>query len=344
MPKAHAGERLVEDPRTGCKVYIDSGERPGAGVIWEGACTAEKYANGDGVLFWTAGDSYDKVYSVAHFSKRGLVMENGHIRKNLPEDVMTLTFGNANKCRSIHAVVRSDVDVALGVLEILLDRLVNRYKTECAEEWSKPGSFQITMTHEAVPGALEGYIDHRTGERHFGSLGFVSNRQNERGEEDDRLMRAESRAQQVAAQNRVAQEAQQRQQAQLTVDQKLQAFSDRYGALGWIKWDVLTANPFSDEGKVYLFNADFIRMNTPTSALFNNNGGVIVVSDIPKNAFTVPGMILFAGKVQGTTNVKNQMGGEVSVPHVQYLGHVPCQGSSCDGYLAAHARFPGFGK
>src|SRR4051794_18577724 len=56
-------------------------------------------------------------------------------------------------------------------------------------QWSKPGSFQISMTHEAVAGALEGYIDHGTDEKHFGSVGLVSTRQNERGEEDDKLMR-----------------------------------------------------------------------------------------------------------------------------------------------------------
>lgn len=341
MPKAHAGERLVADPRTGCKVYIDSGERPGAGVIWEGVCTPDKYANGEGVLYWTAGTSYDKVYYVAHFSKRGLVMENGHIRKNVTDDAMTLAFNANNKCRSVWATVKSDVDVALGVLDILLDRVVSRYKSECAEEWNKPGSFGINMSHEAVPGVLEGYIDHRTGEKHFSNLGFVANRQNERGEEDERLSRAEDRAKQIAAQTRAAEAAQRQQQAQLTADQKLQAFSDKYGALGWIKWDVLAANPFAREGKVYLFNADFKRMITASSALFNDGVAAIVVSGIPKETFTAPGAILLAGKVQGTTNVKNGLGGDVSIPEVHYLGHVPCHDSTCDGYFTAHARFKG---
>ncbi len=51
IPFARAAEMLVSDPNTGCKVYIDSGERPGSAVIWEGACTTDKYANGDGTLY-----------------------------------------------------------------------------------------------------------------------------------------------------------------------------------------------------------------------------------------------------------------------------------------------------
>jgi hypothetical protein len=114
------------------------------------------------------------------------------------------------------------------------------------------------------------------------------------------------------------------------------------------------ANPFTAEGNVYLFNTDFTRMITPTSGIFSNK---IVVSDIPRNTFTAPVTpraaplgsfpgdpfatpvtVILAGKVLGTTNIKNQFGGDVSVPHVKYLGRIACNDSGCDNYLKAKLR------
>lgn len=143
----------------------------------------------------------------------------------------------------------------------------------------------------------------------------------------------------VAAQHnsalRAAQEKQQREMAQRALDAKTQGFADRYGASGgWVNWQRLRINPFSYEGKILLFNAEFERMLTPTSGIFNG----AVFSNIPQNTFTQPGTVLLAGKVLGTVNIKNQFGGEVPVPNVRYLGHINCRNSDCDGYFRGNLR------
>jgi hypothetical protein len=121
-------------------------------------------------------------------------------------------------------------------------------------------------------------------------------------------------------------------------DQRLQAFAGKYGINGWINWDKLVANPFVHEGMAYLFNAEFARMITPASGIFANGAANVLVSDIPRNAFTTPGRIMLAGKVLGATNIKNQFGGETSVPHIKYLGHIVCQNSDCGGYYNANLK------
>lgn len=119
-------------------------------------------------------------------------------------------------------------------------------------------------------------------------------------------------------------------------DSKAQAFADRFGASGgWVNWQRLETNPFSYEGKTLVFNARFQRMITPTAGIFDNN---IVFSDLPKNTFISPGLFLVAGKVLGTTTIKNQFGADISVPNVEYLGHISCRDSECGGYFKANLR------
>ena len=103
---------------------------------------------------------------------------------------------------------------------------------------------------------------------------------------------------------------------------------------GWVDWEQLKSNPFSYEGKVLLFNTEFTRMITPTSGIFAN----IVVSNLPRNVFTRSSKVMLAGKVLGTTNIRNEFGGEVSVPHIKYVGHIICRDSDCGGYFSGHAR------
>lgn len=336
IPSARAAEIakiLVSDPNTGCKVYIDSDERPGTGVIWKGSCTADKYANGDGTLYWTAGG---EVYFLAHFAKSGgLIMENGHIRVDIPDDAMTFTFDKCTKhAGRVKAIVRRDVDVVVSpVLNSLVNRLVEQYKSACAESWRENGALGIGMTYEGYKGTggysqSLGMVVFRNGDKKFHYKGFWSDR-----EEEVRTVNQKNR--EAAEQKRAAQNRQRQEQLQRALDQKAQAFADKYGATGgWVNWQQLSSNPFSYEGKTLVFNAEFERMVTSTSGIFSN----VVFSRVPKNVFTHPGKVMLAGKVLGTTNIKNQFGGEVSVPHIRYLGHINCRDSDCDGYFRSNIR------
>lgn len=143
----------------------------------------------------------------------------------------------------------------------------------------------------------------------------------------------------VTEQNRRAlrafQEKQQQESEKRTLDQKAQAFADKHGATGgWVDWKRLKSNPFSYEGKILIFNAEFERMVTSTSGIFSD----VIFSSVPQNAFTQPGKVMLAGKVLGVISTKNQFGGDISVPNIRYLGHITCRDSDCDGYFKGHIR------
>jgi hypothetical protein len=123
---------------------------------------------------------------------------------------------------------------------------------------------------------------------------------------------AAARAQAAQAQNRLA---------------ILRKFANQYGASAWVPWDRLFANVFALQDKAYLFNTTFKSMISPTSGIFEPvyGGTQYVVSNIPGSAFTDPDRtVLLAGRVLGTTHVKNGLGAEVSAVQVKYLGHYVC--------------------
>lgn len=323
IQSAQAAEMLVSDPSTGCKVYIDSGERPGAGVKWKGACTTDGYANGDGTLYWTAGG---KVYFVAHFAKSGgLIMENGHIRVDIPYDAITFSF--ENKCLAYATIiVKPEVYLAFPpVLNALVNRMVGEYKSSCAKNWETGGNLDLQIYYNKKKHHTE--VDLHMSVDRNGSQKFYMIKA--LGARDEEIMRANQEIQEAAARNRDTQDRQRQERIQSNANQNVQAFAKKYGASGWVEWDRLNSNPFFYEGKILLFNTEFSRMITPTSGLFGN----VVFSNLPKNAFTKPVKVLLAGKVLGSTDIKNQFGGTVSAPHIKYIGHYTCRSEDCEGYL-----------
>ena len=338
IPSANATEMLVTDPSTGCKVYIDRGERSGAGIQWKGACNAAKYANGDGTLFWTAGG---EVYFIAHFANHGgLIMENGHIRVELPDDAITSNFNSfGSECGGVTVIVRRDVDLAFPpVLDSIVNKVMKQFVSTCARPWAQEGTPRsITIYYQGNENRgwqytdLEMSVDNNGAKQFHTTQAIIA--------EEAEVSEANEQIRNIAAQQRATQDRQRQEQTQRNLNIKAQAFADKYGATGgWVQWDRLGSNPFSYQDKVLLFNTEFLSMITPTSGIFRYRAVTIVVSGIPNNTFTHQATVMLAGKVLGTTNVKNQLGGEVSVPQVRYLGSMVCQNSDCDGLFVTTIR------
>lgn len=129
----------------------------------------------------------------------------------------------------------------------------------------------------------------------------------------------EKRRRQEAAQEKQAQVAAQREQD----NAKRAAFLRRYGAVEIQKMGILRSNPFSLEGRTIAIPVNFYRMTSPTVGRFEvltysleDQGGQVVVSDIPKGTFLQPTRAFLAAKVMGLSQ-----GGE---PHLKYVGAAIC--------------------
>jgi hypothetical protein len=161
-----------------------------------------------------------------------------HIRVDIPDDAMTFNFDKRGKCDGADVMVRRDVDVAfIPVQNALINRLVEKYKSACVEKWQKKGFLSIWMYYQGHDNN-DNYHESmsmtafRNGKKEYYSLGFKSDRENE-------IMEANQRIQLAAKQKRTAQESQRQNQVQRSSDQKVQAFANKYGAIGWVDWERL---------------------------------------------------------------------------------------------------------
>lgn len=271
----------------------------------------------------------------------------------IPPDGIRVILHEFERCGAgAKVVARQDVDLANdAVINALIQKTLADYRRECPSQWNGLGGFTIRAYYQSNESGftpdLQMVVNKNGAVTAWNYRTAIAQRDARIEQERQAQVQREMQARQNA-------EMQRQQAIQRNADQTLQAFASRYGAVAWINWKSLMANPFAAEGKVYLFNTDFTRMITPTSGIFSDQ---IVVSDIPKSTFTAPVTpraaslgsfprdpfaaqvtIILAGKVIGTTNIKNQFGGDISVPHVKYLGHIACNDSGCDSYLKVHLR------
>jgi len=131
------------------------------------------------------------------------------------------------------------------------------------------------------------------------------------------------RRQQIAAQEKQAQISAQRAQEKA----QLAAFLRQHNAVEIPKMGILRSNPFSLEGKTIAIKVDFHQMTSPTVGSFevlthslSDQGGQIVVSDIPRGAFLQPIRAFLAARVVGL----NREG----IPHLKYVGVAICSNAN----------------
>ena len=111
-------------------------------------------------------------------------------------------------------------------------------------------------------------------------------------------------------------------------NEKTKVLAKRTNAEGWRALQLKT-NAFAHEGKIYLFNTALTKMETADSGIFN---GDYYFSNIPKNAITSSNQLIIAGKVIGMKSVKTPFGGEISIPHMRYVGHEFCAETDCKDF------------
>lgn len=130
------------------------------------------------------------------------------------------------------------------------------------------------------------------------------------------------------------------------VYQQIMAFMKKHGSPENVRLDALKANPFVYEDKVVAVKLVFSEMLSADRGLFGHKdpgmaiASDLVVSGIPRNLFTVKstGAIL-AGKVIGKTPLKTPFGGEVSMPHLRFVGVYICADYECSDLTRAGVTF-----
>jgi len=134
----------------------------------------------------------------------------------------------------------------------------------------------------------------------------------------------------LAAMRRSIAEAKKRQASRALFDR----FVKQYAIATWPNRQALAANPFVYQGKIVGLYASFERMLTADSALFSAGSSPLLVTGIPTAAFTTPGAVLLAASVVGTKQVRLPIVGEMSVPHLAYVGAHVCAAPACSELLA----------
>ena len=137
-----------------------------------------------------------------------------------------------------------------------------------------------------------------------------------------------------AGAKKVQQAAQQAQQAaSAEVERKKDEFLKRYGAIQLEKVAPLFRNPFAFEGKTVLLTVRFGEMTSPTSGIFQvlsalmDDGGLALVTDIPKNAFIDENNALIAARVLGKTKLPGAM--PMDALNLKLIGFEKCEKNSC---------------
>lgn len=106
-------------------------------------------------------------------------------------------------------------------------------------------------------------------------------------------------------------------------------FTTKNGLYEIVSSRKLASNPFVYEGKTVGVMTTFQNMITADRALFDN----VVMSGVPRTLFTRRVYVFIAGKVLGNTSVKNELGGEVLVPHLRFVDVHFCTQKRCTDIL-----------
>jgi len=111
-------------------------------------------------------------------------------------------------------------------------------------------------------------------------------------------------------------------------------FAKKYGVQVFVNVNQLATNPFNFEGKIVGVVISFREMVTATTGVLGQgvSGPRILVSQIPRGTFKGGEMLVLAGRVLGKAPVKTPSG-EVSLPHLSFVGMKLCEWSECYAWL-----------
>jgi hypothetical protein len=95
----------------------------------------------------------------------------------------------------------------------------------------------------------------------------------------------------------------------------------------------LNANPFIFKNTVVGIFATFDRMISETEAVFEAGvGGALYVASVPPALFRGREYVLLSGRVTGKHSVKSNLGTDLSLPALSYVGNYSCAQNACHGF------------
>lgn len=113
---------------------------------------------------------------------------------------------------------------------------------------------------------------------------------------------------------------------------KAKALSD-LGIQAVLEGAQLNANPFIFKNTVIGIFATFDHMISETEAVFDAGvGGALYVASVPPALFRGREYILLSGRVTGKHSVKSNIGTDLSLPALDYLGSYSCAQNACQGF------------
>ncbi|MBI3775203.1 MAG: hypothetical protein HY273_06565 [Gammaproteobacteria bacterium] len=318
-------------------------------VFWTGQCIEGK-ANGTGVLEWSKrikvfGDKTAEIkYWVEEFTiKNGLVVESGELKTSIDFDSIVFDVRGCDPSYSaLTAIVPSDLWVQYDmVVSPIMRKAMEVLNSKCPITPRNQNNRNIAVVRKKIETERDANPFGRSAwceqPKIKDDKSFVCGRFNNDFRADyvskmrqmekllkDKAYSAELENSRV---NRIA-TAEQTDKIRL---ERYGAFVTKNGVTDLVKPNTLKTNPFVYEGKTIAVELDFSEMLTADRGLFDG----VVVSGLPGNLFTVKGTtVVLAGKVLGKTPVKTPFGGEVSAPHLKFIGVHVCEANRCSDILS----------
>ncbi|MDP2755165.1 MAG: hypothetical protein Q8P40_12360 [Nitrospirota bacterium] len=341
----------------GCKVW-NPFPKPNESVTWSGECVDGK-AHGYGVLQWY--ENRIKTLRQEFTPTNGVRMEDGVAVATVESSTITFQIIECRKERkdkqgiqwyNSFRVVRGDVskDVDLGhpiVVKKILSMAEQFVWGECPAK--APFSDDVKLSNVNVKLYQNNQLAVRA--RSYPEMigGITYDDKTEWRELDNYVLKkrlAEAKAAQRAEEQRAieakkkAEEEKRRlelvtkkareEKEKMEARKRFDEFVKKNGVKEWPSVDSLSANPFVYEGKTVAIVVEFAEMLTPTQGLFLKGSQPFVVSNIPKGLFTSEKKVVLAGRGLGKTEVKLPLFGEVSVPHLKFVGVHFCKDWGCN--------------
>jgi hypothetical protein len=342
----------------GCLVWIPN-PKPDESIRWSGECIDGK-AEGNGILqFYKNGIERSRYIMT---TKNGSLMVKGVMTARVDPSLLDFILSDCDKIssyRHVIGVVDKEIDLSQGhvtfhILEKAAQFAMEKcprkrpfsnigvglfqgdekqrkeyeYIKDTRDPW-KPWELMRKIFKDVVVSARN-YEDDKLWWREYRNEALIERESKEKAYYDAQVeaLREKAEKQRMEA-LRVEKE-----RKRTEVRNRFNEFIKKYGVKELPSPSALITNPFVYEGKTVAIVIDFIEMLTPTQGLFMNSEELpFVVSYIPKGLFTSKKRVLLAGQVLGKTIVKLSLYGEVSAPHLKFVGVHFCQNWDCSDII-----------
>lgn len=347
FPLYAAGPAWIKDSTKGCQIWNPNpNPAPSLSVTWSGSCVGGK-AEGAGQLNWYTDGLLFATENLT--GENGITMVAGNYNykvspsdvrlvliSTLDSDVEKFTGTRAKECGDGHQYLNvyafANRKLALWsdfVVGQITSQALVLAQTRCSEADVRRRALQVFIYYEGDLPPGKGYSQNIQVSTTYsngqwrGTNNAANNIWGTQNQKYQALLkkRNDDRNQQAQNSRRAAE-----MQAENAKQERYNAFIKKNSVSQFINTSGLEANPFIYEGKTIAAKMEFSEMLTADRGLFNG----VVVSGLPSNLFSVKNTrVVLAGKVLGKISVKTPFGGEMSVPHLRFVGVHICANYAC---------------